>query len=332
MPPLAGSAPHQRWFSLPPLFDPETGVTVLEPLDTGPGWWVGACSALYDDAVGRFYLYYRYRKPRELGRGVRCCIAESADGRSFTPIWSATQQEIGTSSMERAALAKTPEGEWRLYLSYVDPEDNRWRTDVMRAPSPAAFDVGHRQKVFTASDIGVEGVKDPVVSIVGGVYYMLLSYAPAPRAPSVPEHERMHATGDVYNTGITKSHTGLALSADGIAFEWVGDVFAPQEAGWDAYAARIGCLLWLPPAWLAFYDGSASVQENYEERTGLAISTDLRRFVRATPDGPLLTSPHGSGSLRYLDAFVLGDEVWCYYEYARPDGSHELRLNVCPVG
>ncbi len=325
----AVSAAHKRWFGLPPLFDPEAGVTVLEPLDQGPGWWVGACSALYDDEAERFYLYYRYRKPRQLGRGVRCCVAESRDGRSFEPIWSATQQELGTSSMERGALLKTPEGEWRLYISYVDAEDSRWRTDLMCADCPAEFDVGDRRKVFTAADIGAEGVKDPVVCIVGGLYYVLLSYAPAPQAPSTADRDRMHATADVYNTGITKSHTGLAISADGLDFQWLGDVFAPREAGWDAYAARIGALLWLPPVWLAFYDGSASVAENYEERTGLAVSTDLRRFVRATPDGPILVSPHASGSLRYVDVFLLGEEAYCYYEYARPDGSHELRLNVC---
>lgn len=38
-------------------------------------------------------------------------------------------------------------------------------------------------------------------------------------------------------------------------------------------------------------------------------------------------APHGSGSLRYLDAVVRDDAIYYYYEYARPDGSHELRMN-----
>ncbi len=74
---------EKKWFGVPPLFDPEAGTTVVEPLDRGPGWWAGACSALYDERAGRFYLYYRLRKPRELGRGVECRIAESADGIRF---------------------------------------------------------------------------------------------------------------------------------------------------------------------------------------------------------------------------------------------------------
>ena len=38
-------------------------------------------------------------------------------------------------------------------------------------------------------------------------------------------------------------------------------------------------------------------------------------------------SPHASGSLRYIDAVRLREDIYCYYEYARPDGSRELRMN-----
>lgn len=326
------SAGHQRGYAHSPLFDPEAGQTIVEPLQDGPGWWAGACSAVFDEESDTFYLYWRYRKPRELGRGVECHVASSADGVHYESIWSATQRELDTPSMERAALLRAPDRTWRLYISFVDPADGRWRTDVVLADSPASFDVAKRQKVFTASDIGAEGVKDPVVLLVGDLYYMILSYAPSPRQIAAADAERMHATADVYNTGLTKSHTGLATSGDGLHFEWLGDVFAPRDTGWDAYAARIGSVLWLPPAWMAFYDGSASVEENYEEKTGLAVSLDLRRFHRVTYEGPLLTSPHASGSLRYLDALKVGDKVHYYYEYARADGSHELRLNVCRWG
>lgn len=79
--------------------------------------------------------------------------------------------------------------------------------------------------------------------------------------------------------------------------------------------------------WIGYYDGSASVEGNYEERTGIVQSFDLQHFQRLTFEGPALVSPHGSGSLRYIDAVLLGEEVWFYYEYCRPDGSHELRMN-----
>jgi hypothetical protein len=35
--------------------------------------------------------------------------------------------------------------------------------------------------------------------------------------------------------------------------------------------------------------------------------------------------------LRYLDAIVVGGVIHYYYEYARADGSHELRLNRVEV-
>ncbi|HCK16112.1 TPA: hypothetical protein DHW51_18450, partial [Candidatus Poribacteria bacterium] len=140
--------------------------------------------------------------------------------------------------------------------------------------------------------------------------------------------EEMHATADVYNTGITKSHTGLAVSHDGINFRWEGDILSPPDRGWDAYATRISCVLSTPPIFTAFYDGSISVDENYEERTGLATTVDLRRFERITDTEPILISPHGSGSLRYMDAIIVNDQIYYYYEYVRADGSHELRLSV----
>ncbi|MBI3969969.1 MAG: hypothetical protein HY332_01660 [Chloroflexi bacterium] len=310
-----------------PLFDPEQGTTVVEPVGQGNGYWAGAPGAVYDTERGRFYLYYRLRVPRELGRGIECRIAESADGERFETIWSAKKQEFPTDSMERAALVERPGGGWLLYLSYVDPDTSKWRIDVAKAGHPSEFELGERRKVFTAEDCDVEGVKDPYVAVFGGLYYMLISYATRPAA-TVAEHEK-HGTADIFNTGKTTSNTGLAVSGDGITWRWLGDCFSPRPGmgAWDAYAARIGTLVYVPPVWTAFYDGSASVEENYEERTGMAVSFDLRHFERITADGPILTSPHASGSLRYMDAIQLRDEVLYYYEYARPDGSHELRLN-----
>ncbi len=323
--------PSSKRFSLPPLFDPREGVTVIEPLQSGVGWWAGACSALFDETTRKFYLYYRIRKPRELGRGTDCYVAQSDDGVKFETIWHARKEEFDSDSVERAALFKEPDGTWWLYLSYVDPADSRWRTDVMTAQSPDAFKPSERVKVFTAADIGAEGVKDPVVYLIGGLHYAIFSYAPTPRVVTAEAQAQMHATADVYNTGLTKSHTGLALSGDGVHFAWQGDIFAPRDSGWDAYAARIGCLLYQPPVWLAFYDGSETVAENYEEKTGLALTFDLRRFERVTTEGPILTAPHASGSLRYLDAVPVGDEIFYYYEYVRADGSHELRMNKVKI-
>ena len=39
-------------------------------------------------------------------------------------------------------------------------------------------------------------------------------------------------------------------------------------------------------------------------------------------------SARGTGCLRYLSAVPAKEGTYWYYEYAREDGSHELRLNV----
>lgn len=156
---------------------------------------------------------------------------------------------------------------------------------------------------------------------------MFLSYAKVLGGTSPEKKKMMHTTADVYNTGLVKSYTGLATSSDGIHYNWRGGVFFPQEQGWDSYGSRICCLIYTPPVFVAFYDGLRSVSENYEERTGLAQSFDLSHYERVTTRGPVLVSPHSSGCLRYIDAVQLEKEIYFYYEYAKPDGSHELRMS-----
>jgi hypothetical protein len=320
------NAPERKWLGMVPLFAPEEGTTILSPDGKGPGYWKGACSVLYDHETSKFYLYYRIRSPRPV-RGGECRIAESADGVHFTDIWCAKKEEFNATSVERSALVKCLDRKWRLYVSYVDPADNRWRTDLLESDDPKSFKPKTRRKVLTADDINGEGIKDPVVFIIGGMYYMILSYATKPVVEDEVKLEGMHDTADVYNTGVCKSSTGLAISHDGVDFSWLGDIFAPTASGWDSYAARIGAVVYTPPVFTAFYDGSADVSENYEEKTGIAISYNMRDFQRLTYDGPLLTSSYGSGSLRYIDVVSFKDELFYYYEMARPDGSHELRLN-----
>jgi hypothetical protein len=237
-------------------------------------------------------------------------------------VWQATKDDFRAESVEKASLVVTPAHRFRLYISYVG-EDRRWRIAMMEARRPGDLSPACAVPIVGPEDIGAEGVKDPCVIGVGAGWYMIASYAPSPPSAST---DAMHATSDVYATGITRSHTGLAVSPDGISFHWVGDILSPG-VGWDAYAARISCVVPRPPLFVAFYDGGATVADNYEEKTGVAITWDLRRYIRLTRDAPALTSPHASGSLRYLDAVPAPDGIYLYYEYARPDGSHELRVS-----
>jgi len=328
---LTPLGPAQHAYGFRGLFDPTTGITVAEPLGTGKGWWAGAPSVLFDPEKELFYLSYRLRKPRELGRGGETLIAASHDGTRFEPVWRATKDAFNSPSIERCSLVKTPEGSYRLYVSFVDGVDGRWRIDMLEAPQVENLDPEQRVPILTADDVNGEGVKDPHVFMLGPCWYMLASCTAKPQVLTPEVAAAMHATADVYNTGIVKSLTGLASSHDGLHWQWEGHVLTPPERGWDAYATRIGAFLYSPPVFTAFYDGSASVEQNYEERIGLAVSLDLRHWRRVSVDRPALTSPFGSGSLRYLDAIPVGNYIYFYYEFAREDGSHELRVNRMEV-
>ena len=322
----AMGAPESKKFGEPILFDPSEGQTVIAPPAPGPGNWAGAPSAVYDGSTSRLYLCYRVRRPRPI-RGGECYIAESDDGVTFTTIWAAKREALGSASMERFCLTKSLDARWLLYPSYVDPADGRWRIDIVEAASPGAFDLSERKALLTATQVGTEGVKDPWVMIVNGLYYMLVSCALTLDELSDDERADAHSTADIYSTGLTRSATALAVSGDGREYEWLGNVFSPRPGAWDAYAARLGCLIPTPNGWLGYYDGAAAVEGNYEERTGVVQTWDLRHFYRLSYSGPHLVSPEGSGSLRYVDAVLFDDEILIYYEYARADGSHELRLN-----
>ncbi|MGN6242705.1 MAG: hypothetical protein ACTHQ3_03420 [Motilibacteraceae bacterium] len=313
-------------------FDPETGTTLLEPEVAGAGYWVGCPGVLHDQVTGRFLMTYRQRRPRghhDLERGWRCAIAESADGVHFQDVWEVTKDQIGTSSMERMSLLRDVDGTYLLYLSYVDPADNRWRVDVLHAKEPAEFDISARSVALTAESTGSEGVKDPYAVRVGPSVQLFVSYAVDPGFDDA-DRAKAHATADIYTSDMTVYPTGLATSADGVHFDWQGPVLDVGQ-GWDRYQARLNSFADLGGLYLAFYDGSADAAGNYEERTGVALSHDLQRWTRLSTRAPWLVSPHASGSLRYLDIVPVQDEWFCYYEYARPDQAHELRLSRVPM-
>ena len=305
-------------------FDPAAGTVVREPPGEGPGYWAGAPGVTYDKKFERFHMVYRLRRPRGVhpDRGAEIRIANSRDGIVFNDIWSGTKDQLGTSSIERCALVHRPTG-WRLYVSYVNPEDGRWQIGLVEADGPDAFDLAATLPVLTPADIKVEGVKDPFVFHVAGLDHMVVSYA---RASTTATPEELHGTHDAYNTGLIQSVSGLLTSEDGVAWRWESEILGANQGAWDGYAARIGTLWYRPPVWLALYDGSADVSENYEERCGLAYSFDLRTFHRVTSTRPLFQPREVAGALRYFDVLDLSGVTYFYYEMARPDGSHELRV------
>src|SRR3954454_5185277 len=107
---------------------------VVAPADPGPGSWAGAPSALLVDGV--YYLAYRLRRPVGRGRGYANVVARSADGVRFEPVATLEKDAFGAESLERPAIAVTPEGTWRVYVSVATPGTKHWRVDVVEAATP----------------------------------------------------------------------------------------------------------------------------------------------------------------------------------------------------
>jgi hypothetical protein len=297
---------------------------VREPVAPGAGYWAGAPGAFYDASEMIWHLTYRIRRPRGVppDRGGETKIARSADLKSWEDVLTITKDQFDSPSIERCALRKGPDGLWHYFVSYVDPADNRWCVSHITARDISALDPKSRRPLFTAQPLGLEGVKDPWICETAGTFYMLLSVA----VPTQKTSTQSHSTADIFNTGECVSTTALAISTDLNKWEWKGVILKPEPGQWDQYCRRINSAIPIGKSLLGFYDGSAGHHENYEETCGMAVSSEWLNWQSVTPNGPAFTSPNGSKSLRYVDVQPAGEDVFLFYEFARPDGSHDLRL------
>ena len=295
------------------LFAAAAASVVEEPPAAGSGHWAGAPGAFgSDDSV---YLVYRLRWPRPT-RGGALRIARG-DGKRFETIWRATREDFASPSIERCALLRDGRT-WRLYVSYVDGVDGRWRIDVIEAGTPDSFDPAARRPALDAEMAGTIAVKDPWLRRVGDRWWMFVSYGERPR-----NHRKLHESGDALSTGAVKSETGLATSADGLRWKWEGRVFGPAASGWDKATARMSTAFRSGNEWIGLYDGAADISENYEERCGMARSSDLRTWERIG-SGPAIGTDGGPGTVRYVESVMFGDRILFFFERTRHDGAHEL--------
>ena len=302
-------------------FDPSGALLVQAPPSSGAGHWAGAPGAFSDgDAV---YLVYRLRWPRPR-RGGELRIARG-DGERFQTIWTASREDFGSQSIERCAILR--EGRrWRLYVSYVDGIDDRWRIDVIEAGSPDSFDPNDRRPVLNADVAKAIAVKDPWVRRVGDQWWMFVSYGER----SGVDERRLHASGDALSTGAVKSETGLATSADGLRWKWEGKVFAAATKGWDKATARLTTAFRRGDEWVGLYDGASEISENYEERCGVARSADLRTWERLG-SAPAVGAAGGPGTVRYVESVLFRERLLFYFERTRADGAHELCMSSAPI-
>jgi hypothetical protein len=275
----------------------QAAVAVAAP-GSDHGFWAGSPAAAFD-GEGGVVLAYRVRTGIGADGGAQTVVARSDDGETFTTVATLDKSRFEAMSMERPSIVRTEDGRWRLYVCSATPESKHWWIEVLEADDPAQFADADAHTVFPGSDL--EAVKDPIVQRVDGGWHAWICCHPLDEPD---EEDRMSSA--------------FATSADGIEWDWHGTVFGPRPGRWDARGARLTAVL---GDGRAAYDGRATKEENWFERTGLARRTQGDLF-EPVGDEPVADA-------RYLDVLALPDGGYrIYYEAPLPDGSHELRTEL----
>jgi hypothetical protein len=286
---------------------------VVAPPSPEVGAWAGAPSALLVE--GTYWLAYRLRRPiGETGRGYANVVARSDDGVHFTPVAVVSRETFGAASLERPTLALADDGRWRLYVSCATPNSFHWRVDLIEAATPEGLSTASPVPVLPGSTRWA--VKDPVILRNRDGWHLWAA---------------CHPLKDPANTD--RMITAYAGSHDGVTWRWRGTALRGRPNRWDARGVRISTVLPNGGAAVAFYDGRASAEQNWEERTGVAIgNAGLSGGFTAAGNAPVAQSPHAGGGLRYLSLVTLPNGFHrLYFEMTRPDSAHELRtLHVIP--
>ncbi|UOY02298.1 hypothetical protein [Blastococcus sp. PRF04-17] len=238
-------------------------------------------------------------------------VARSADGVRFTPVVEVGKDLFGAESLERPALVHTPDGRWRLYVSCATPGTKHWRVDLLEASSVEELATAQPRTVLPGTDTAA--VKDPVIRHDGRRWHLWASVHPLDDPDATDRMTTEHATSD-----------------DGVTWRWHGTALAGTPGSWDARGVRFATVVLDGSRGWALYDGRATAAENFEERSGLAVTEDGEVFT-AVGDAPLLHSAHPPFGLRYVDVVSRpdGGARW-FYEATRADGAHELRTVLLP--
>jgi 5-methyltetrahydropteroyltriglutamate--homocysteine methyltransferase len=280
---------------------PAGGSLVVAPAPgAGLGMWAGAPGAALD-GEGGVVVAYRMRFGVRPEDGAATVVARSDDGAVWTTVATLDKARFGAMSMERPSLVRLDGGRWRLYVCSATPGSKHWWIDALDADDPVGFEDADAVTVFPGDER--TAVKDPIVRRDGDRWHAWICCHPLDE-PGAED----------------RFSTAYATSADGLAWDWHGAVFGPRPGRWDARGARLTAIL---PDGRAAYDGRATAEENWFERTGLARHAG-DRFEAL--DGPPVSH------VRYLDVLALPEGGYrIFYEAPLPDASHELRTEVRPA-
>lgn len=259
---------------------------------SGPGFWVGAPSAALDDD-GTIVIAYRVRMPDR--RGATIVVARTSDGENLTTAAILAKERFGAESLERPALVRIERSRWRLYVSCATPGTKHWRIDALDATDPSMLASAEPRTVFPGGQH--VGVKDPVVRRRGAGWQAWVCCHPLDEPG---EEDRMT--------------TGYATSDDGLDWRWHGVALSGRPGRWDERGTRVTAVL---PDGRASYDGRATKEENFAERTGLARPA-------AEPGRLVADNAAPVSDARYLDILPIAGGYRLFYEAPRPDGGHQL--------
>lgn len=276
-----------------PLPGSAPNVVVAKAPAPGPQKWAGAPSAVRHDD-GSFSLAYRVR---DNGDGV--VIARSDDGERFETISFIRSSDLGVGMTERPALIQMDDGSWRMYVSCGDAIGHHWWIGLLEAESLDQLSQSTLRTIFPGD--AATWVKDPVIHKEGDIWHAWIC---CHLADISGEEDRMN--------------TAYATSRDGIDWEWHGTVLEGRAGYWDARGARMTAVL---PDGRAAYDGRASKEENWFERTGLAIQDPKSGLFTAINTDAVATP-------RYLEVIPVPGGYRIFYEALLPDESHELRTEL----
>jgi hypothetical protein len=293
----------------PPIPRAASGRLVVPAPGEGPGYWAGGPSAVAtDDAI---YLAYRLRRPVGEGRGYANVIARSTDGETFETVLEISKHDFDSESLERPALAIAPDGRFHLYMSCATPGTLHWWVDALVADDPSGFDASKRISMLPGDE--ATAYKDPVVLYQDGRWHMWVCVH---RIEEPADADRMY--------------TAYATSDDGIHWGPLQTALVGRDGTWDQRGARVASVLMEPDHVVAYYDGRATAEQNWEEQTGLAFGHEPAT-LHAADDGPAAVSPDHGGGLRYASILRLDDGGFrLYYEATCRDGSHDLRTEYVP--
>ena len=300
---------------------------ILEPDKNEADWWAGAPSVCFDSDSGKFFLAARMRTadaPRGR-RGYEVKILESVDGVQFHEILKIPRESVPLMGFERPALVKNPiNGKFILFgCGELENGWGIWRMNEVNHPSQ--IDATTFKPVLTAessdrnfaneqnhhSTFRVQ-YKDPFIFTIGTVFHMfVIGFDRVER----PYHFISNDLGNSWQ--IAQSRPVM------------------ESDGWHNFFTRPACVLPLAVGYLFVYEGSTVDwwDPTYNIATGLAYSPDLKIFYDLTPNSPLFksTTPSIYTTWRYSHWIQVKNEIFVYFEAARPNKSNEIRLARFPA-